>query len=356
MVGSKAILDRPMYFEEGGGVRSLKAQNRELALWLPQRNSGSYQAITDYMKFMLGKFGTRAVYPTSPEPSEIHLLPDLDSGTIPADSSVFGLHLEPPSPSHQTINLLPRQDASWITYRRIFLQDLTRFGIPRATLAWESPVTFPWNKMMLAFLVKHWRWAMSQGAFSRYSVDSTYSTDAICQAAMERWFRGRVSKEGKYRSRKMKNQRRATIFCYRQDALEEFCELEDRDLLSTALSFLPSASCCSDTEDDGPGKPRAVGMVWRSQEYSELLHLLDSLSFNQQKALHGARWGPRRLDMRRGSPIKTSSRGKVPRNLPSNCYCPVWKEAFGESHKQLLTQKAASPALPLLISKIRSIV
>lgn len=354
MVPSKTCLEQPMHFSEGAGVRSLKAQNREVAKWLPQRNSGSYQAITDYTKFMIGRFGSRAPYPTSPDPSELHSLPNVNSETIMADLSVFGVDLPPPTPSHQTITLLPRQDTCWITYRRFFIQDLARFGMPRATLAWESPLNSPWNEMMLAFLVKHWKWAMTQGAFNRYSVDHKYSTDAICRAVIERWFRGRMSQDETYRRRKMKNQRRATIFRYRQEALEEFVELEDKDLLSTALKLLPRASCCSDTEDDGPGKPRAVGMVWRSQEYSDLLHLLDTLSFNQQKAKHGARWGARRLDMRRSPAIQISTKGQAPRNLPSNCYCPVWKEAFGESQKQLLTQNPASAVLPLLISKIRT--
>ncbi|EGF97284.1 uncharacterized protein MELLADRAFT_86100 [Melampsora larici-populina 98AG31] len=353
MVAPKPFLNRPMHFQDGAGVSSVKAQNREVAEWLPQRNSASYQAITDYLKFLLGKFNSRTPYPASPESFELDVLPQLSSETIMADLSVFANDLPPPSPSQQTIKLLPRQDSGWFRYRSFFLQDLTRFSIPRATLAWESPVSCPWNQIMLVFLMKHWRWAMAQGVFSRYHPDPRFSTDDICRAVMERWIRGRVGQDDKYRNRKKKNQRRATIFRYRQDALEEFLELEDRDLLPSALSLLPSATCCSDTEDDGPGKTRAVGMVWRSQEFSEFMYLLDQLSFKQQKALHGSRWAAGRLDMRRSRPIKISSQGKAPRNLPSNCYCPVWRNGFGETHQRLLTQKAASPTLTLLIEKIR---
>ncbi|EGG00013.1 uncharacterized protein MELLADRAFT_112226 [Melampsora larici-populina 98AG31] len=144
------------------------------------------------------------------------------------------------------------------------------------------------------------------------------------------------------------------LFCYRQDALEEFVESEDRELLSSALSLLPSAGCCSDTEDDGPGKVRAVGMVWRSREFSELMNLLDEISFGQQRALHGSRWAAGRLDMRRSPAIRISSHGQAPRNLPSNCYCSVWRDTLGESHKKLLTQKPPSTTLPLLIAKLRA--
>ncbi|EGG09597.1 uncharacterized protein MELLADRAFT_95873 [Melampsora larici-populina 98AG31] len=290
MQASENFLDRPMHFADGTGVKSLKAQNREVAKWLPKRNSGSYQAIIDYLKFMLGRFGSHTPYPASPEPSELNLLPQVSSASILADLSVFAVDLPPPSPSNQMMKLLPRQTSCWFTYRRFFLEDLSRFGIPRATLAWESPVSSSWNQMMLVFLLKHWQWAMAQGAFSQYAPDPKYCTDAISRAVMERWIRGRTGEDEKYRNRKKKNQRRAAIFHYRQDALEEFVESNDRDLLPTALKLIPSAACCSDTEDDGPGRTRAIGMVWRSAEFAELLHLLDELSFNQQKSIHGARW------------------------------------------------------------------
>ncbi|EGG01112.1 uncharacterized protein MELLADRAFT_92742 [Melampsora larici-populina 98AG31] len=353
MVASEPFLNRPMHFKDGAGVGSVKAQNREVAKWLPQRNSGSYQAIVDYLKFLLGKFNSGATYPAGAEALELDRLPHLSLETVRADLTVFANDPPPPSPSIEKIKLLPRQDSSWFTYRSLFLQDLTRYSIPRATLAWESSVGSAWNQIMLVFLVKHWRWALAQGVFSQYSLDLRYSSEAICRAVMERWIRGRVGQDEKYRNRKKKNQRRATLFRYHQDALEEFVEMNHRDLLVPALSLLPSAACCSDTEDDGPGKTRAIGMIWRSREFSEFVHLLDKLSFKQQKSLHGSRWAAGRLDMRRSRAIQISSQGKAPRNLPSNCYCPVWRDSFGESHKQLLTQKSPSPTLTLLISKIR---
>ncbi|EGG11897.1 uncharacterized protein MELLADRAFT_58967 [Melampsora larici-populina 98AG31] len=325
LIVAQALLDQPMYFANGLGVKSLKAQNREVAKWLPARNSSSYQAMVDYLKFMLGAIGPRALYPASPDPSELRLLPQVSLETILADQSVFCGTLPPPTLSDQTENLLPRQDPCWFTYRRVFLNDLAWYRIPRATLAWESPATSSWNKTMLVFLMKHWRWANARGAFNRYSVDTKYSTDAICRAVMERWMHGRVKEDEKYRNQKKKSQRRAAIpvlytntdisfklFRYRVDALDEFCKAEDRELLSTALSLLPSADCCSDTEDDGPGRTRAIGMVWRSQEFADLLHVLDELSFQQQKALHGARWGARRLEMRRSPATQISCHGKAP--------------------------------------------
>lgn len=154
----------------------------------------------------------------------------------------------------------------------------------------------------------------------------------------------------------------AQLYRYRLDALEQLVtdqliESENKVSLSKALALFPSASCCSDMEDDGPGQTRAVGMVWRSPQYKEFLHLLDKLSFKQQKAAHGARWAARRLDFQRKPAIQNSSAGQVPRNMPVNCYKASWRDDLkkqSETKSHLLTQKPASPALASLISAIRA--
>ncbi|EGF97004.1 uncharacterized protein MELLADRAFT_70282 [Melampsora larici-populina 98AG31] len=179
--------------------------------------------------------------------------------------------------------------------------------------------------------------------------------DAVVQAVIERWIRGR--EKGSSRSRILKKcvQRRNTLFCYRQEALEElFSAIEHRELLVVALELLPSSACCSETEDDGPEKVRAIGLVWRSEEFSALLQLIDKLSYKQQEALHGARWAANRLDMRRQPAIQIKSSGRVPRNLPENCYCPIWRGTLTDTKRHLLTQKPPSDFLSFITSKIHA--
>ncbi|EGG09494.1 uncharacterized protein MELLADRAFT_95983 [Melampsora larici-populina 98AG31] len=349
---SESVVTQAMHFKDGRTVKTLKAENKEVAAWLPDRNSGSYQAIIDYMKYLLGVSTSRVPYPDSPTPEELSVLPQITPESILADSTVFSLNLPPPSISKK-ITHRPRQKSCWLIYKEYFLSDMSQLLIPRATLAWESR-DCRWNQIMLALLLKHWRWAQVHGAFSLYGADPKYFSDAIVRAVMERWLRGQKTKSEVYYIRKKKTQRRATIFRYRQEALEELVEAENPHLLSTALDFLPDAVCCSDTEDDGPGQTRAVGMVWRSPEYQEFLHLLDKLSFKQQKALHGARWAALRLDMRRRPAVRVSTSGKAPRNLPLNCYCPSWRDSFQDTKKYLLTQKSFSPALGVLTCMIRA--
>lgn len=181
-----------------------------MSTWLPDRNSGSYQAVIDYVKFLLGRTSSQAAYPPGPDPNELSLLPNISPELILADLIVFTLEIPPPSPSEYSIKLLPRQKPSWLPLRRLFLLDLARLTIPRATLAWQSPDS-PWNRIMLAVLQKHWRWAMAQGAFSLYTINPKYCDDVISRAVMERWLRGRMDESEGLHTRKRKNQRRSAV-------------------------------------------------------------------------------------------------------------------------------------------------
>lgn len=207
----KALVQQAMYFKDNATVTTLKAQNKEVAMWLPEQNSGSYQAIIDYVKFLLGRTTEGAPYPPGPDSKELDSLPQISPEYILADMTVFSLALPPPTPSKTDFKPLPRQKPCWLPDRRLLLLDLAQFRVPRATLAWGSTINSPWNHIMLPLLHKHWQWAMAHGAFSSYATSPKYSSDAVIRGVIERWLRGKREEDESYHNRKKRNQRRRTV-------------------------------------------------------------------------------------------------------------------------------------------------
>lgn len=196
-----------MYLKDGHTVRSLKARNKDLAPWLPERNSGAYQAIIDYTKFLLGISAPGAPFPPNPSPTEIAQLAQILPEAILSDMAFTCII--PSEPTTESTKLLPRQTDYWLRSKALFLSDLARYQIPRATVATKpETMSTAWNPVMLAVLLKHWRWAKEHGAFSRYSVNPKFFSEAVARAVMERWIRGRETAASRSNVLKMNNQRR----------------------------------------------------------------------------------------------------------------------------------------------------
>lgn len=109
------------------------------------------------------------------------------------DTSIFSLRLPTNIPDNSSITpekLPPRQKPSWHDHKQLFLCDLEKSGIPRATLDWQRSPTSPWNSTLLTFAVKHWERANIEGAFSHYPINPEHHGNLVCLAVFERWLRG----------------------------------------------------------------------------------------------------------------------------------------------------------------------
>lgn len=60
------------------------------------------------------------------------------------------------------------------------LANLEKNGIPRLTFDWKSPDKDPWNQTIAIFLVKHWKYAETQGAFKKHAITPAHDTEVIC--------------------------------------------------------------------------------------------------------------------------------------------------------------------------------
>lgn len=181
-----------------------------MAPWLPERNSGDYQAIIDYLKYLLGRTAAGTPYPPSPNPTELDQVPQISPECILADLTVFSLNPPVTDPSCDDKISLPRQKPCWVTSKALFNCDLARYRVPRMTLVWGKSDDSVWNCVVLAICLKHWLWAKEHNAFSHYSIDPKFSGNAIVLGVMERWVRGQRP-AGNPNSAKKNNKRRMAV-------------------------------------------------------------------------------------------------------------------------------------------------
>ncbi|EGG12101.1 uncharacterized protein MELLADRAFT_89353 [Melampsora larici-populina 98AG31] len=368
-----------MYRKHNQSALSVKSQNKAVANWLPDSNSRYAQAYIDFVKYLLGRIKPKSPYPEGPTASELEKLPDLSYEYIMNDQRVFNIPLQSASPTHEDPRISPRQKDCWIRYKQLFLLDLTIFGIERATLAMDQSENIPWNQTVLSFIVKHSQVARANGAFSQYLIDPKHDGDMLALGLFERWMRGRCQDIGiktrnpAYQAKEKKKKDKAKVrmryhpgfqiqqihgpdhfypqfqlLKYRRNTIKECLKL-DPDAINSILS---DSKCCSDTEEDETKQPRAVGIHWRSTEYTAVLHLIDKLSYKYQKDLRGARWAARRFDARRKPAIRVQGMKCVKKGLPENFYSPTFLSQLTLTERSCLTNIPPSEALETLKLKI----
>lgn len=200
-----------MVLKVNKAVRSLKAQNKVVTPWLPQRNSDACQVITDFVKYLLGRTSPQAPYPLSPDPTELAQLPELTPESIISNLRI--LDIEDPATNHlvQTEISLPRQTPCWSKHKQQFLSDLAFHKIPRFTFAWEDSYMSRWNQIMICFIIKHWQLAKEHNAFSQYRINPKHGSLAIARGVIERWLRGRKVEGSRSMDQKKNNKQQNAV-------------------------------------------------------------------------------------------------------------------------------------------------
>ncbi|EGG00993.1 uncharacterized protein MELLADRAFT_111368 [Melampsora larici-populina 98AG31] len=337
---------------EGRIAQSVKAQNRAVFAWLPPHHSAYCQAISEFTWYLLRVSDER--FPPPPTNSELALLPMLSTAAILDNTAVFAVDLSPNNlPSTQVLS--GRRKASWINHKGLFLYDLAQSGVPRATLEWIVSKDSRWNDIMLAFVAKHFTWALEQNAFSRYSINPTHITNEKLWGVLERWVRGRAQERDKmmrnpesdFQKLKVNNTRKKSLFEFRKQTISTY-------LGKDALAYLPSMDCCSDTEDVD-GKLYRVNPIWRENLYSQWLHSVDELSIKHEKETRGLRSAVRRLDGRRQPARREDHQASIAPNLPAQCYHSTVVSNIPETERYLVISNDSSVEnLESLLSRTKS--
>lgn len=200
-----------MLWKSGKPAKTVRAQNRAVASWLPDRNSAFCQASTDFFKYLLGISPSNSIYPADPTSDQIANLPDCSLEIISKDQSIFAVILpENDVPEDATI-ITRRGKPSWICHKRYFTLDLARNGILSAALQLSTKDKSRWNTVVLTLGVKHWKSAKEQEAFSNYAIDPQHNDELICLGVLERWLRGRQEAASKQDPKRAYDLRRAAI-------------------------------------------------------------------------------------------------------------------------------------------------
>ncbi|EGG11579.1 uncharacterized protein MELLADRAFT_59734 [Melampsora larici-populina 98AG31] len=242
-------------------------------------------------------------------------------------------------------------------FKALCLADLANHGITRLSFDWELADRSPWNQTVAIFIAKHWQYAYSQGAFDDKAIWSAHNTEKTCIGIILRWLRGRSEDiRQKRRSPEKLRQKEACrkkrmLFKYRADSLSRL--LVARNLPQDASVILPHHNCCSDTEwDPEETQYPSVGLVWRSQQYTSLIHQIDGLSFKYSKSTQGARAASQRFDQCRTQATQTNIHAAVCPGLPENCYDPLFISNLTTEERAALNLKPVSNLLITLPTEI----
>lgn len=134
-----------------------------------------------FTRLLLGFAKENPVYPMKPTREELGQLRAPIQATLLSDHQVFQSQTVPTEGTAEDL----------AKFRELFLLDLSNHGVLRFTFDWDDLDSSVWNRTMALFIVKHWLYAKSQGAFKRQGINPNYATVPICIGLVLRWMRGR---------------------------------------------------------------------------------------------------------------------------------------------------------------------
>ncbi|EGG11893.1 uncharacterized protein MELLADRAFT_101657 [Melampsora larici-populina 98AG31] len=252
------------YWKKGASVKSVKSLNASVAKSLPKHTSAIARSFAAFTRFLLGYEESTKTYPTKPTNHELSLLHTATQDEILSDQRIF-LNL--------TVDMTEK---TWSPFKEFFMADLKTYGVSRMTFDWDARDTRGWN-CIVAVLVG--------------------------SIGVLRWLRGRAE----------------DIRLNRLDS-EKLCRKEQqRKKRVEAKQLLPDSDCCSDTEwDPEEIKYESLGVPWRSQQYSTLLHRIDDLLYHYKASVTGATAVSRRFDQCRTKSKLDNPKAPVCVGLPRN--------------------------------------
>ncbi|WAR57085.1 hypothetical protein PtB15_8B130 [Puccinia triticina] len=164
---------------------SSRYYNKQMSGVLPSFNLPFCQSIYDFIKMLIGIDYTRSSTSQLFVPVDKHIL---------EDRSVF---IEPITFPTSPVYAGKKNSIS-THYRLLFMKDLERLNLHNFSFDWTSPASSTCNNIMIQLISKHWTYASTQGAFSKYPIDPAHETPFNISGVITRWFNGkreRVRKE-----------------------------------------------------------------------------------------------------------------------------------------------------------------
>ncbi|EGG10969.1 uncharacterized protein MELLADRAFT_92372 [Melampsora larici-populina 98AG31] len=338
------------HWKKGAAPTSLKALNASVYDTLPKPTEAICHSLATFTRFLVGYNKSTKAYPPGPTVDErCHLRP-LTQAEIMSDRQVF--LTEPVTVD----NGVP--EAPLDRFKMFAQNDLRRHGINRLTFDWAKADRDIWNRTMAIFVVKHWQYAKSQGALKQ-SVDSAHNTESNCIGIVLRWIRGRTveirqerQSDDKYRKKETRRKKRV-LFKYRCDSLSRLLLAAKID--QQASDILPHHDCCSETEwePENTHYP-SVGLIWRSPQYTKVLHQIDKLSYKYSSSTQGPLLASQRFDQCRTSATHNDPKAAVCPGLPENCYEPTFLAYLTPEEKTALRIKPVSSWINTLPNQIQN--
>lgn len=152
---------------------------------LPSHNSPICRSYADFTRFLLGYSKEHPEYPGPPANDQIIRLRPLTREAIFYNRTVFA--------TYTTVNHPNPTD--WTPFKALLYEDLAQHGVSgKLTFEWDAAngEKSRWNQVMVYFIVKHWTFAKTAAAFSKYALDLKWNSEDIYIGIMTRWVTGRI--------------------------------------------------------------------------------------------------------------------------------------------------------------------
>ncbi|OAV86293.1 hypothetical protein PTTG_29979 [Puccinia triticina 1-1 BBBD Race 1] len=205
---------------------------------------------------------------------------------------------------------------------------------------------------MIQLISKHWTYASTQGAFSKYPIDPAHETPFNISGVITRWFNGkreRVRKEKnpedaeRVKLLRKKSRWRSNLASHRTSSMKSLSGDN-----STICAPFEESRCHSDTEDLPSGEQVKLKLPWRSAVFSSLCKLADGKTTERLRQETGRKFSTSQLfETRRRAAIRTEENAMVPMNLPLDCYDDRFLNSLSDQAKRELTNKPACGLLEL---------
>ncbi|EGF97510.1 uncharacterized protein MELLADRAFT_114282 [Melampsora larici-populina 98AG31] len=334
------------YWKKGAPPKSTKALNASISGTIPKSTASISMCIATFTRTLLGYDSITKAYPLSPTPQELAQLPSLEQQYILSDQRV--IHAD----------LIETGDTNMTRSMALFSADLRNHGIHRVTFDWNAPNNSHWNRTMAIFVAKHWMYSRTRGLFKEKSVNKLHCTEFNCISLVLRWVRGRSEeiRNGRRspakRLKKETGRKKKQLFEYRHQSLSRLLGSEE-----SASELMPDSDCCSETEwQPEETQYKSIGLIWRSSQYSQILHQIDKLSFRYKASIASPLLASRRFDQCRTKATEINWLAPVCCGLPENCYEQVFLAKLTDEARTALNVKPPSDALntlpPMIVSSL----
>lgn len=165
------------------GLEKTRTLNKAVAHHLPRSNDQVTLCLREFTRIVLNMKQEGDPLPNPPNDDEAQKITQVTPAEILTKNDFFQI-------SCTNEENYGRRKSIPGKYKEKCQKELEYYGLSSFTFQWDIKGITIWDSITSNIIVKHWLHAKSEGAFSRYAIDTQHGTFEIILGLLERWLRG----------------------------------------------------------------------------------------------------------------------------------------------------------------------